>query len=161
MRLLLRCKLSHLSSEQEARACCCAQVIQCRYCPTEVQIDTKVYDGGLAIAITKWLAAGAGVHPSEAKWQSHLFHRSRDTTTPFYFKAGSIQAAFEQKAGFDFKSTLMHGDARQLRQANVSLLRAVAESSKSHLTNNRSAIYQRRRARVDGSGSSSTECKIQ
>lgn len=125
---LLQCKIDHINKNQTP---CpqCTGLKQCWYCPTEMQIDVKVFEGqGTALVVTKWLAVGAGISPLDPKWRSHL--RDEDfqpVREPFPFIVGTIRNAFEQQADFYFESLLTPKMAQQLipktRNENWSLTR--------------------------------------
>ena len=111
---LLHCKVRHINKKQDP-CTQCTGLTQCRYCPTEMQIDVKMFRGwGTALVVTKWLAVGSGESPQDPKWLSHLQANDIQTIPAFPFKAGTIKEAFEQQANFNFESPLTPKIAEQL-----------------------------------------------
>ncbi len=112
---LLYCRVEHIRKGQNPCGVCTG-LKQCQYCPTEMQIDVKVFEGrGIALVVTKWLAVGTGMSPSDPKWRSHLYDENhRPVFQRLSFKAGSIQKAFEQPSKFDFESPLTPKIEKQL-----------------------------------------------
>jgi hypothetical protein len=114
---LLQCKVEHINRNQDP---CprCTGLKQCWACPTEMQIDIKVFESqqGTALVVTKWLALGAGKSPFDPKWRSHFLDQNfQPARKPYPFEPGSIQRAFEQQqAAFDFESPLTPELARLL-----------------------------------------------
>ncbi len=94
---LIACRLSHLDN----RPCLyCGGLKQCRYCPTEFQVEIEDFgEAGVAILVTVWNNLGCGRSPSDPKWRAHVhdYHNNLITAMPFQYEPGSIQTAFEQK----------------------------------------------------------------
>jgi len=111
---VLQCQIQHIDA-QEPQCSECTGLRQCRFCPTEVRSDLKVFEGqGTALVITKWALCGAGLTPDDPKWRSHLRFKYYDRVTPYDFKLGSISTAFEQGQPYDFQSTLTKEAQRHL-----------------------------------------------
>ena len=84
----------HLSKER---------VMGCRYCRSEYQIDVKQYgERGNAMYVTKWLDLGQG--PLGHNFRSHLHNDGGLPWREIDSDLGSIRAAFEGGAHFDFDS---------------------------------------------------------
>ena len=131
MTRLLQCKMEHVSKNQSP---CpeCTGLKQCRYCPTELQIDFEVFESRwIALVVTKWLPLGTGMSPPDRKWHCHLrraiFYPPLE---PFTFIAGSIQSAFEQQADFEFESLLTPENAQQLLPTNVTNVGLLKDTSR-------------------------------
>ncbi|KFZ15347.1 hypothetical protein V502_05653 [Pseudogymnoascus sp. VKM F-4520 (FW-2644)] len=88
---------------------------RCEICPTEFQIDIKVFPKvGVALVITRWLDLGEGHTVSDPKYASHIAYYHRDPIdTPVSFEAGSIKAAYEGEA-VDMKDLLTPKYTRHL-----------------------------------------------
>jgi hypothetical protein len=86
---MLLCKVKHINKD-EYPCSWCTGLKQCQYCPMEFQIGVKVFEGrGIALVITKWLAVGSGMSPSDPKWCSHLHDEdNQPILQPFSFQAG-------------------------------------------------------------------------
>jgi hypothetical protein len=111
---LLHCQVRHINKKQDP-CTQCTGLTPCRYCPTEMQVDVKVFKGwGTALVVTKWLAIGSGESPNDPKWLSHLQENDTQSIPAFPFKAGTIKRAFEQQARFDFETLLTPKIAQQL-----------------------------------------------
>lgn len=110
----LRCRLSHLHDQHPCAKC--DGLKQCRYCPTEYQIDQKSFGKrGNVIFITRWLDLGAGSTHLDPKWRSHVWEAaSVGTDKAFEFAAGSIRAVFELQEHFSFESIVTSDNLRKL-----------------------------------------------
>ncbi|MCJ1285981.1 hypothetical protein MMC26_005323 [Xylographa opegraphella] len=54
-----------------------SRLCRCSLCPTEARVRIKhVPPHGTAVIVTRWLDLGTGRSPYEARWRSHLWHRS-------------------------------------------------------------------------------------
>lgn len=111
---LLRCRLDH--SHDQHPCSTCNGLKQCRYCPTEFQIDHKSFGKqGMVIFITRWLNFGAGLTPSDPNWKSHAFDvRGTGVYQNHEFDEGSIQSAFELKEHFLFESIMTSDNFSEL-----------------------------------------------
>jgi hypothetical protein len=103
----LKCRISHLNKNEDP-CTYCRGLKQCWYCPTEYQIDVKVFDGrGPALVVTKWMDLGAGREPSDPKWRSHLLDKNyRPVLVPVPFFIGTISRAFEGREGVEFDEVM-------------------------------------------------------
>lgn len=111
---MLLCRLGHLHDHHTCPKC--SGLKQCRYCPTEYQIDHKSFGKqGIVIFITRWLDLGAGSTHLDPKWQIHVW-KAAPTGSPdvFVFAAGSIQSAFELQEHFSFESVMTSHSCREL-----------------------------------------------
>ncbi|KAE8445348.1 hypothetical protein EG329_013470 [Mollisiaceae sp. DMI_Dod_QoI] len=92
-------------------------LICCRHCYTEFRVDFISYgESGNAMFITKWMDLGEGRDPNDVKFACRRVSLREETWTKVTFRAGSICAAFEQKAAseFEFDSLLNVREERNL-----------------------------------------------
>lgn len=84
------------NGEHDASCSSCSGLFQCKFCPTEFQIDTKdLGRAGVAIVMRRWLDLGEGRTSLDPKWKSRLLLKGRyPTRTPVAFPAGSIKHSF-------------------------------------------------------------------
>jgi hypothetical protein len=84
----------------------------CKLCATEFQIDIKkLWDGGVAIIVTRWSDLGEGRTPEDDKWTMHV-----KLDTPYRFRTydGCIAEAFEGQTFSNKQSILSPPDEEQL-----------------------------------------------
>lgn len=96
------------------------RIVQCKYCPTEFQIDFMLSNDHVTILmfVTKWMDLGPGCSLLDREWAS----RNIDTfcleilTKVVEFKPGSICGRFEGKEYYEFKfdSLLAPQDKKKL-----------------------------------------------
>ena len=106
-----RCRLRHIHDQQ--RCSRCSGLKQCRYCPTEFQIDHKNFGKrGIVVYITRWMDFGAGLTAFDPKWQSHVKAKISGTRKykEFEFAPGSIRSAFELQERSTFESIMTWGN---------------------------------------------------
>lgn len=58
---------------------------------------------GIACCLTKWFNVGAGLHPSDAKWRSHLGKPLPQRVPYEPHPLGSIRSSFENQTAIPFK----------------------------------------------------------
>lgn len=110
-----RCRLRHLHDQQPCSGC--NGLKQCRYCPTEFQIDHKNFGKrGIVVYITRWMDFGAGLTASDPKWQSHVKGNlpGMGKYKEMEFAPGSIQSAFELQEPSTFESIMTWGNFHEL-----------------------------------------------
>lgn len=96
----LACRVRHIKNAKLNATCpMCTGLFQCKYCPTEYQIDYKDFGDGVALIVTSWLDLGEGRTASDPMYQSHVLCN----TFPQYqldlppIEVGSIRAAYEEE----------------------------------------------------------------
>ncbi|KAF4621525.1 hypothetical protein G7Y89_g14547 [Cudoniella acicularis] len=96
---LVKSQLDMLEGDGE----CCAETRQCVKCPLDFVLDAvDLGDKGVTVVLTKWISLGAGLRPSDPKWQSHLFSSSARTGIVKGYEPhvlGSIRERFEGNLG--------------------------------------------------------------
>ena len=93
---LVRSRLEEL----EAQGKCCTQTLQCRKCYMDFTIDAIDFaERGIAVLVTRWINLGAGLHPEDAKWQSHLHISMPKGVVHQPHPLGRIRASFERQEG--------------------------------------------------------------
>ncbi|OBT80539.1 hypothetical protein VF21_00316 [Pseudogymnoascus sp. 05NY08] len=91
--LKLSCRASHWDDADRNASCAkCAGLFQCMFCPTEFEIEARMFaNQGVALILTRWLDLGDGGLGDE-RYASRLWgYKGRLVR----FEAGSIKAAFE------------------------------------------------------------------
>jgi hypothetical protein len=88
---LLTCKLRHYKQPHCGH---CSGLKQCRYCPTEYEIDTMDMQGKFTIVVTAWQDLGSGLTPRDPMVISHFSFKTLDEG--MRFKAGSVKPAFDE-----------------------------------------------------------------
>lgn len=79
-------------------------LVCCKHCYTEFRVDFKSYGkSGNAMFITSWMDLGEGQDLNDMKFTCRRVSLKEETWTKVKFQAGSICAAFEQKAASDFE----------------------------------------------------------
>ncbi|OBT45742.1 hypothetical protein VE00_03911 [Pseudogymnoascus sp. WSF 3629] len=91
--LKLACRASHWDDAGRSASCVtCAGLFQCMFCPTEFQIEAKIFaEQGVALILTRWLDLGDGSLGHERYASRLRGYKGK----PVRFEAGSIKAAFE------------------------------------------------------------------
>ncbi|TVY91759.1 hypothetical protein LAWI1_G003880 [Lachnellula willkommii] len=66
---LVRSALDQLEAKEECRT----QTLCCPYCCMDYMLDAIDFgERGSAVLVTRWVDLGAGLDPSDAKWQNHI-----------------------------------------------------------------------------------------
>lgn len=74
---------------------------RCRTCNTDYQVELRVFHGGLAFVITRWIDLGSGMNPYDPRWSVHArlipnkFRKSLDPEHMLH----SPRAVFESACG--------------------------------------------------------------
>lgn len=78
-----------------------SDLLTCRYCNTDIQIERKKFDDErLALIVTKWLDLGSGLTLKDIRWTAHSDH-FLGGSTPLHPSgaAGNIRLRFENEPG--------------------------------------------------------------
>lgn len=88
----------------DERGQCRTSTAQCMKCPMDFVMDTiDLGERGIAGCLTRWINLGAGLHPADPKWQSHL-GKSPPQGVPYQpHPLSSIRASFENQTTISFE----------------------------------------------------------
>jgi hypothetical protein len=88
--------------EEQGR--CCTSTAQCLKCPMDFVLDTvDLGERGIAGCATRWINLGAGLHPADPKWRSHLGKPLPQGVTYEPHPLGSIRSSFENQTSIPFE----------------------------------------------------------
>lgn len=88
--------------EEQGR--CCTSTAQCLECPMDFVMDVvDLGERGIAGCLTRWFNLGAGLHPSDPKWRSHLGKPLPPEVTYEPHPLGSIRSSFENQTAIPFE----------------------------------------------------------
>jgi hypothetical protein len=88
--------------EEQGR--CCTSTAQCLKCPMDFVMDAvDLGERGIAGCLTRWVNLGAGLHPADPKWRSHLGKSLPQEVTYEPHPLGSIRSSFENQTSIPFK----------------------------------------------------------
>jgi hypothetical protein len=83
---------------------CCTSTVQCLKCPMDFVIDViDLGERGIAGCLTRWINLGAGLHPADSKWRSHLGKPLPQRVTYEPHPLGSIRSGFENQTAIPLK----------------------------------------------------------
>ncbi|PQE27138.1 Cyclin-like F-box protein [Rutstroemia sp. NJR-2017a WRK4] len=82
---------------------CCTSTGQCLKCPMDFVLDVvDLGERGIAGCLTRWTNLGAGLHPEDPKWRSHLGKSLPRGVTYEPHHLGSIRSSFENQTAIPF-----------------------------------------------------------
>jgi hypothetical protein len=88
-----------------------AGTLQCQYCYMDFEIDIRdLGERGTALVFTRWINLGAGLNPSDSKWQGHHIKYNHDHPTSL--NPGSIRSSFEEQRGLPVDELAVGNKAR-------------------------------------------------
>lgn len=88
--------------EEQGR--CYTSTVQCLKCPMDFVMDVvDLGERGIAGCLTRWINLGAGLHPSDPKWRSHLGKPLPQEVTYEPHPLGSIRSSFENQTAIPFE----------------------------------------------------------